>query len=211
MLYAVKPPMPRPKSLSSDDIASAALRIVDRDGLAALSMRSVAEELGVGTMSLYRYVADREQLESQVVDRVLRDVDLSVSTRLGWRARVSTLVERVRGVVVEHPEVIPLLLVHRASSEHSTRWGEAVLRELSEAGFTGTRRVIAFRTLLAYLIGALQLGHLSALEGEGTRALAALPTSDYPVLSETARHAQRVDAESEFRHGLAIVLQGLRD
>jgi AcrR family transcriptional regulator len=172
-------------------------------------MRSVAEELGVGTMSLYRYVSDREQLELWLVDRVLREVDTRLSARLGWRARLTVLMERAREAVIAHPAIIPLLPVHRASSEHSTRWGEAVLRVLADAGFTGTRRVIAFRTLLAYLIGALQLGHLGALSGAGTRALAALPESDYPMLSETARHAQRIDADAEFNQGLAIVLAGL--
>lgn len=201
--------MPRPKSLSDDDIATAALAIVDRDGLAALSMRSVADELGVGTMSLYRYVSNREQLEAWIVDRVLRTVDTSLAARRGWRTRVTALMERSRDAVLAHPATIPLLLVHRASSEHSTRWGEAVLRELRDAGFSGARRVIAFRTLLAYLIGALQLGQLSALAGDGTRELAALPADDYPVLTETARHAQRIDADAEFRQGLAVVLQGL--
>lgn len=204
--------MPRPKSLTAEDIAIAALAVADRAGLGALSMRSVAEELGMGTMSLYRYVSDREQLERLVVDWVLREVDTTtLSTRLGWRARVTTLVERARAAVLEHPATIPLLLVHRSSSEHATRWGEAVLRELAAAGFTGARRAIAFRTLLAYLIGALQLAHLSALSGEGTRSLAELPASRYPMLSETARHAQRIDPDSEFKHGLAIVIQGLGD
>lgn len=201
--------MPRPKSLTTEDIAAAALTIVDRDGLDALSMRSVAEELGMGTMSLYRYVSDREHLERLIVDCVLREVDTSLPPRLGWRARVTTLIERARAAVVQHPATIPLLLVHRSSSEHSTRWGEAVLSELADAGFSGTKRVIAFRTLLAYLIGALQLAHLSALAGAGTRALAQLPAAEYPILSETARHAQRLDPETEFKQGLALVIHGL--
>ena len=201
--------MPRPKSLSTVDIAAAALTIADRDGLAALSMRSVADELGMGTMSLYRYVADREQVEQLVVDLVLSGVDTNLQPRTGWRTRVTILAERARAAVIAHPAVVPLLLTHRSSSEHSTRWGEAVLRVLADAGFNGTRRVIAFRAVLAYVIGALQLSHLGPLAGAGTQALAALPESKYPTLAETARHAQRVDPDTEFRQGLAALLRGI--
>ena len=208
MVYAVKP-MPRPKSLALDDVAGAALALIDRHGLASLSMRSVAEALGMGTMSLYRYVADREDLERLVVDRVLSGVDTELPARLGWRARLTLLVERARSAVSAHPALISLLLLHRSRSRHSTRWGEAVLRVLAEAGFSAPRRVIAFRTVLAYLIRALQLIELSALTGAGTRALAELPEAEYPLLAETARHALRVDAETEFRQGLALVIRGL--
>ena len=67
--------MPRPRSLTPDQLASAALAVLDREGLAGLSMRAVAKELGMSTMALYRYVDDREELEGLVVERVLSAVD----------------------------------------------------------------------------------------------------------------------------------------
>ena len=70
--------MPRPRSLTPDQIAAAALAVIDRDGLDALSMRTVARQLGIGAMSLYRYVTDRDQLEDLVVDLVLGAVDISL-------------------------------------------------------------------------------------------------------------------------------------
>jgi len=73
-VYAFKT-MPRPRSLTQAAIAAAALAVIDRDGVAGLSMRAVAAELGTGTMSLYRYVADRDELERWVVDLVLAEVD----------------------------------------------------------------------------------------------------------------------------------------
>src|SRR5215831_14626749 len=123
--------MPRPKSLTLEDIASAALTVADRDGLEALTMRSVADEVGMGTMSIYRYVTDREHLERLVVDHVLREVDTALAPRLGWQAGITTLLERARTRIIAHPAIVPLLLVHRAASEHSTRWGEAVLGVLA--------------------------------------------------------------------------------
>ena len=201
--------MPRPKSLALDDIATAALSLLDRAGLGALSMRSVADELGVGTMSLYRYVSDREHLERLVVELVLRDVVLEAPSRASWTNRLALLAERVREAVGAHPAVLPLLIIHRHESPHSIRWGEAVLGVLAQAGFSGKRRVIAFRSLLSYVIGALQVEQLGPLAGAGTRALAELPASEFPYLAETARDAQRVDPASEFRSGLALLLRGL--
>lgn len=201
--------MPRPKSLELDDIAVAALKVLDRDGLAALSMRSVAAALGVGTMSLYRYVSDREHLERLVVECVLRVVDADVPARGSWTQRVVQLCERVRAAVALHPALVPLLLAHRHRSIQSMRWGEAVLHVLSQAGFSGKRRVIAFRALLSYVIGAITVEQLGPLDGAGTRALAELPSDQFPMLAETARIAQRLDVDTEFRQGLTLLLAGM--
>ena len=200
--------MPRPRSLTPDQIAAAALAVIDRDGLDALSMRTVARQLGIGAMSLYRYVSDRDQLEELVVDLVLEAVDISLP-RASARRKLAVLADRVRVAVSAHPGVVPLLLIHRHRAVSSLRWGEAVLTVLAGDGFTGKRRVIAFRAVLGYVFGALQVEHLSPLSGMGTRALAALPAEELPVLSETAAWARTVAPEDEFRQGFAILLRGL--
>ncbi|MCO6007169.1 TetR/AcrR family transcriptional regulator [Actinoallomurus purpureus] len=203
--------MPRPRSLTDTQIAAAALAVIDRDGLAALTMRAVAKELGMGTMSLYRYVDDREQLEGLVVERVLGAVDTTPPAGSSWRERLATMVERVRGAVGAHPQVVPLMLTHRQSSPSSRHWAESVLGILTEAGIDGERRVIALRGLLGYLIGAIQLEHLGPLSGTGTRTMAALPGDDFPLLAETARQAAGITLDEEFHRGLAILLNGLAD
>ncbi|KYF52630.1 transcriptional regulator [Sorangium cellulosum] len=201
--------MPRPRSLSHPGIAAAALAVIDREGLAALSMRAVASELGMSTMALYRYVNDREQLERLVVDLVLSAVDVDVPARGSWSERVTILVERMRDAIRAHPSVVPLTLAHRHSSEGVRRFGEALLAVLTEAGFAGAQRVIAFRSLLSYVIGALQAEHLGPLSGAGTARLAELSEADYPFLSATARDARHVPPDQEFFGGLAILLRGL--
>ncbi|GAB3958009.1 TetR/AcrR family transcriptional regulator C-terminal domain-containing protein [Actinoallomurus acanthiterrae] len=201
--------MPRPRSLTETQIAAAALTVIDRDGLAALTMRAVAKELGMGTMSLYRYVDDRDQLEGLVVDLVLGAVDTTPPAGSSWRERVATMVERVRDAVGAHPNVVPLTLTHRQGSPSSLRWGETVLGILTEAGIVGERRVVALRSLVGYLVGAVQLEHLGPLSGDGTRTLATLPGADFPLLAETARQAGRVTVDEEFRRGLAVLLNGL--
>ena len=200
--------MPRPRSLSTDQIAAAALAVIDRDGLDALSMRTVARQLEIGAMSLYRYVSDRDQLEEFVVDVVLGAVHVSLPRGSAGR-KLAVLADGVRAAVSEHPGVVPLLLIHRHRVLSSLRWGEAVLTVLADAGFTGKRRVIAFRAVLGYVFGALQVEHYSPLFGMGTKALAALPAEEFPVLSETAAHARTVAPEDEFRGGFALLLRGL--
>ncbi|OLF13348.1 TetR/AcrR family transcriptional regulator [Actinophytocola xanthii] len=200
--------MPRPRSLTRPGIAAAALAVIDRAGLAALTMRSVAGELGVATMSLYRYVADREELEALVVEHVLAGVDLSVPPG-DWRDQVTVLLERVREAVCEHRHVVPLLVRHRHAVPASLSWIEAMLTVLDGAGFTGRRRVLAQRTLVSFVIGVLQNEYHGPLAGAGTAAMAELSTADFPLLAETAAQARGVSAEEEFHEGLRIVLRGL--
>jgi AcrR family transcriptional regulator len=201
--------MPRPRSLSLDAIAAAALAVIDRRGLDALSMRTVAAELGMATMALYRYVTDREQVERLVVDQILSTVDTEVPGRASWATQATVLMERIRVSVFAHPGVVPLILAHRHRSVHSLRWMEAMLGVLTRAGLTGQRRVVALRALVAYLTGALVVQHYAPLSGAGTGAMADLPREEYPLLTETAQVARQLPAAEEFRRGLAALLHGL--
>jgi AcrR family transcriptional regulator len=177
--------------------------------LAGLSMRALAAELGTGVMSLYRYVEDREQLERVIVDLILSRVDLELDADASWNVNVVHLLERVRASAGAHPAIVPLLLTHRHLSGGSVRFGETLLSLLDQGGFSGQRRVIAFRTVMSFVLGALQYQHLGSLGGSGTAALAELPTSEYPLLAETARAAQALSPDTEFAVGLRAVLHGL--
>ncbi|WP_432025771.1 TetR/AcrR family transcriptional regulator [Streptomyces sp. 1222.5] len=202
--------MPRPRSLTPDQLASAALAVIDRDGLAALSMRAVAQELGMSTMGLYRYVEDRGELERLVVERVLHDVDSGTpDPAASWREQVSVMARRLRDTVGAHPEVVPLTVAHRHHSLGVLRWSETVLAVLTAAGLEGERRVVALRGLLSYVIGAIQLEHLGPLSGPGTTAIARLSPTDFPLMTRTARDARDVGADQEFLGGLTMLLDGL--
>ncbi|WP_030324809.1 TetR/AcrR family transcriptional regulator [Streptomyces flavochromogenes] len=202
--------MPRPRSLTPDRLAAAALAVIDRDGLAALSMRTVARELGMSPMGLYRYVSDREELEGLVVDRVLGDLDTTPpAADAPWRDRIETMVGRLRDAVVRHPEAIQLTLTHRHRAPGGLLWSETVLGILAEAGIDGTRRVVALRALHGYVTGAIRLEHLGPLAGTGTSAIAALPEDRFPYLTQTARTAGEVGPDQEFFGGLRLLLRGL--
>lgn len=199
--------MPRPRSLTPQDIAGAALTVIDRDGLAALTIRAVATELRMSPMGLYRYITDRDDLERLIVEHVLGAVDITPPDRPTWTQQIETLVRRLRAAVAAHPGIVPLTLTHRHDTTGVLRWSEAILEILTRAGLSGTARVIALRSLLAYIIGAIQLEHLGPLSGPGTAAIA--KRSDYPNLSHTAADAGSVGPDEEFNAGLAAVLAGL--
>jgi AcrR family transcriptional regulator len=202
--------MPRPRSLSPDRLASAALAVIDRDGLAGLSMRAVAQELGMSTMGLYRYVHDRDELERLVVERVLSAVDTeSPDPAASSRERIRVMARRLRDTVGAHPEVVPLTVTHRHHALGVLRWSETVLAVLTEAGVEGERRVVALRGLLSHVIGAIQLEQLGPLSGPGTTAIAKLPPDEFPYMAETARDARNVGADQEFLGGLDLLLDGL--
>ncbi|WP_024759087.1 TetR/AcrR family transcriptional regulator [Streptomyces exfoliatus] len=204
--------MPRPRSLTQDQLAAGALAVIDRDGLAALSMRTVAKELGMSPMGLYRYVADRDELEELVVERVLGSVDATPpATATPWRERIEIMAGRLRDGVAAHPGAVPLTVTHRHRSLAGLRWSETVLGILAEAGIDGGRRVVALRALHGYVTGAIQLEHLGPLAGEGTAAIAALPEDRFPHLAETARSAGDVGPDEEFFGGLRLLLRGLDD
>jgi AcrR family transcriptional regulator len=201
--------MPRPRSLSHAAIAAAALAVIDRDGLSALSMRAVAAELGTGAMSLYRYVTGRGEIERLVTDLIFSTVDVGVPPGASWQQQVTELAGRIRTAIAAHPAVISLLLAHHHTSPNAWRCLEAMLGALTQAGFTGQQRVIAMRCLTAYVFGAVLNESHMALAGEGTAALAALSPAIYPLAAETAQQAVPVTPDQEFSQGLAILLEGL--
>jgi len=196
--------------LTRATVAAAALAVLDRDGYSALSMRAVADELGMSAMALYRYVDDREQLEQSIVEHVLESIDLRMSANLTWTQRIWVLMERLRAAVLTHPAAIPLLLAHRHRSLASLRWIEAMLDALTEAGLTGKDRVVAQRSLVSYLLGSLSSQHLVSLSGPGTEAMARLSATEFPRVVETARTARTVTPDDEFQRGLAVILEGLK-
>ncbi|WP_406266486.1 TetR/AcrR family transcriptional regulator [Nocardia sp. NBC_00881] len=201
--------MPRPRSLTNTDLVSAALAVLDRDGLSALTMRAVAKELGVATMALYRYIRDRDELEVLIVDQMFASIDTTRPAGIDWKAGATLLIEHIRAGVSAHPAAVPLVLRHRQSSVESLRVMEAMLAVLTEGGFTGRARVIAQRTLIAFLLGFLQNEHYAPLLGRGTAAMARLSPEDYPHLAQTAGQAKGLSVDDEFRNGVQIVLRGL--
>ena len=102
--------MPRPHVpiLSPTRIRAAALALVDRDGLEALSMRKLAAELGVRAASLYSHVATKDDLLNDVANEIIGRVDVA-GFGAGWRAGLVRWARSYRAALAEHPNMVPFI------------------------------------------------------------------------------------------------------
>jgi AcrR family transcriptional regulator len=204
--------MPPKAKFARAQLQEAALAIVDREGLPALSMRSLAAALATGPMTLYNYVKDRDDLDALVVEAVMAEVRLP-REKGDWRADVTAIVEATWRTVRRHPNVIPLVLTRRTLHETTLVWAEALLRALARSGRSGADLLVAFRTVSGFVMGFAQAQLADPLSPDEDREdisrAQALPAERFPHLIEIAGAAAKLGADREFRAGLDIVMAGL--
>jgi len=138
-------------TLTEDAIVSAALDIVQKGGVDALSMRALSRELGVSPMAAYYYVANKQELLDLVATRALAKIlrhDLGDDP---WPVRLRTLIDRIDATLRRHRGVGEVLLDRMHSTERDVM--RAVMEILSEAGFTDVDVVKAYATIHTYLFG----------------------------------------------------------
>jgi AcrR family transcriptional regulator len=209
--------MGRRRAFTHDQIGAAALVVVDRDGLAELSMRTVAAELGTGAMTLYNYVEDRAGLEALVVDAVSATIRLPSTARTGgWAERVVGIGLAIAATVRAHPEVAPLVLTRRSTAPAALRPAEALIGALRESGLDGQELLIAFRTVLGSVMGVIQAevaGPVARRRGE-TRAdvlsrFAELDANEFPNLKALSSAARTSSLTAEMTGALQLVVAGI--
>lgn len=210
--------MGRPAKFTREQLQRAALALVDAHGLAGLTMRALASELGTGAMTLYNYVSQREELELLVVEAVIGEARSTPVDDLAWYEELEAIAVALWRSIRTHPHVIPLILTRRSRSPAVFGVTEALLRTLARGGRTGDGLLIAFRAVSALIMGAAQAelaGPLTLQAGESASEtiarFQALPQDRFPHLIEIATAASASDAETEFRAGLAILIDGLRN
>ncbi|WP_431949228.1 TetR/AcrR family transcriptional regulator [Nocardia lijiangensis] len=208
--------MPAPRKFSREQLQTAALALVDEQGLAGLTMRNLAAELGTGAMTIYNYVDGREGLEGLVTEAVMAETQWT-DPGGDWETRVSAIAEAMWRTARAHPHAIPLILTRRTFDIPTLIPAEALLQALGDSGRSGLDLLVAFRVVSGFVTGFAQAeftNPLSAPAG-GDRAaatdrVAQLPADRFPRLIEIAHAAAVGDPEIEFRDGLKIVLAGLR-
>ncbi|MBL1082397.1 TetR/AcrR family transcriptional regulator C-terminal domain-containing protein [Streptomyces actinomycinicus] len=204
---------PRAGGLELGRITEVALRIVDGEGLAALTMRRVAEEMGVRHTSLYRHVASRDELLVELVDHVLGEVRPAESGK-GWRADAEQSAWDFRRVLLGHPAIVPLLTAGQLLGPNALRARETGLGLLISAGWKPSQAVQIYLTVTHFVIGTALLGTGGAARGAGERTamtdlFAGLP--QYPLVRELAVPLNLPDGDQEFRFGLTALLDGIGD
>ncbi|MDY7086380.1 MAG: TetR/AcrR family transcriptional regulator [Actinomycetota bacterium] len=136
-------------------ILDQALALVDERGLAAMSMRAVAERVGLTSMALYPYVGGKDALLDGLVDLLSLELgdEVGVDRPDDWRHRLRALGRSVRALAKRHPGAFPLLL-NRPASGASASWLTAALRGvLHDAGVPEAHVPRMARMFLAFLLG----------------------------------------------------------
>jgi AcrR family transcriptional regulator len=198
--------------ISRERIAHEALAIIDREGVDGLTMRRLADRLGVGTMTLYGYVRNKEELLDAAVDAAV-DPAVELSSAGSWREQLRVLINTARGTLSRHPALVRIRLSQPVLRPEALRFGEAGVSILLAAGFGAPEAAQAFRLLFTYTFGFAGLSPASTTDQarrQADAALALLPPDTFPTLTATREHFSRAMAGGEaFDYGLERILDGL--
>ncbi len=208
--------MPAPAKFTRQQLQAAALEIVDREGLPALTMRALAAALGTGAMTIYNYFRNRDELDGLLVEAVMAEVEIPMTSAEDWREDVRNVLAPVWRAIRAHPHVIPLILTRRTNHKITLEIGERLLGALAPTGRSASALLAAFRTLNAFVMG---LAQQQLAEGPDTRGAAprdphvlraqSLLNDQFPRLREVAAAAAQTNSDREFHVGLDIILTGL--
>ncbi|QXV55887.1 TetR/AcrR family transcriptional regulator [Amycolatopsis sp. TNS106] len=208
--------MPPRRSLTRDRVLKAAIEVADRGGVEAMTMRRVAQHLGVEAMSLYHHVPNKDAILDGVVDAVFAAIELPGTETGDWRDAVRARASSAREVLSRHNWALGLMDSRRNPGPATLRHHDAVLGVLRRAGFTLPMAVHAVSLIDSYIGGfVLQESNLPPSEdvpGVADDILDGLPRDEFPYLAEViTEHAQRpgYDHTKEFDYGLDLILEGL--
>ncbi|WP_063043554.1 TetR/AcrR family transcriptional regulator [Nocardia pseudovaccinii] len=198
--------------LSRAAIRDAALTVIDAEGIAAVSMRSVSRTLGVDAKSLYHHVDGKDDLLDTVAEYILGQLRMPEPTD-SIEADLRALAYEFRRVTLAHPEAATLVLTRQLSSLAGLAPIEAALTVLRRTGRTPEEAVHLLRTLLATLVGTL-LREVSAGPTFGTSdadGIAerehALAASGLPQVTLAAPHLARFDRDREFEYAVDLIVR----
>lgn len=193
----------------------AAIGLADREGIEALTMRRLADELGAGAMSVYYHVSNKEDLRSGMVDRVVREMEVADPVP-DWKAGLRRAATSAHTVLLRHPWATSLLLSGAAASDARLRYMDAMLGCLRGAGFSAEQTDLAYHALDSHIMGfTLWLVGISAgMErlGDVSKVFELFDAGELPHLAEHARQHLRErspDEQGPFEFGLELILEGL--
>jgi AcrR family transcriptional regulator len=205
--------------LSRERVLRAAIAVADAAGVRALTIRSLAAELGVKPMSVYYYFANKSEILDGIVDVVFGEIDIPPGDGDGdWRSEVRRRAISARRVLTRHPWVIVLLESRKSPGPATLRHHETMIGTLRRAGLSVEMAAHAYPLLDSYVYGfALQEASLP-FNGTDTASAVAepimegFPADAYPYLAEmTTEYILKpgYDFGNEFEFGLNVILDAL--
>jgi AcrR family transcriptional regulator len=208
--------------LSRDRILNAALLLADRKGVEALSMRELGRELGVRAMSLYKHVANKDDVLDGIVDIVVSQIDLPTQGA-EWRKAMGDRARSARKVFRKHPWIAALFESRLTRSQQTPvrlRYLNSILGLLRQNGFSVSSAYRALLLIDSYLYGfTLQEMNWQLEDGNASRSeeetVVQLLMETYPYLFETYAHAGSQNSDfcmhldTEFDLGLELIFDAL--
>lgn len=204
--------MPQRRVLTMEQIIEAALELIDQDGLDAFSMRRLASRLGVAPMTLYGYVATKDELLEAIANHVLAALPLMEGER--WDEGLATFFTAFHDVLLEHHSVAHLFTSRSIMSPAVLRHGEKTFAELLQAGFSERAAVEAITALFGYTLGAAlyelaRTRERADLTADRQRRLEELGPDEYPTIHALIPHLAAQTGPEQFRSGLRYLIQGM--
>jgi AcrR family transcriptional regulator len=215
-------PVRRRSVLSRQDVLDTALRLIDADGIEALSMRRMGKALGRDPMRLYRFASSKEELLDGVVELVLGELRIPPAEDGNWEDVLRRTGHAFREIALSHPHVVPLLVTRPLATPLALR-PIGTLRPLEDllelfigAGFDEPGALHAYRLYMGFLQGHV-LNELQERVHDPEETddllrlgLHRLPAKAFPRLRSLATVLASYDGLQELEEGLDIVLDGLR-
>jgi AcrR family transcriptional regulator len=203
--------------LSRQRALDVAVTLADAGGIGSLTMRRLAQELGVEAMSLYHHVAGKDDILDGMIDIVFSEIELPPAGT-DWKTAMRRRAHSARTALARHPWAISLMESRTAPGPATLRHHDAVIGCLRHAGFSIELTAHAYSVLDSYIYGfAHQQINLPFDTAEETEEVAdtimrQLPAGEYPHLVEMAvEHVLQpgYDYGNEFEFGLGLILDGL--
>jgi AcrR family transcriptional regulator len=194
-----------------------AIVVADAGGIGALTIRSLAEELGVKPMSVYYYVANKDEILDAIVDIVFSEIDLP-SPGSEWRAEMRRRAISARAVLRRHPWAIPLLQSRTNPGSATLRHLDANIGTLRAGGFSVEMTAHAYALIDSYVYGfalsesSLPINGPESVTDVAESMMEHVSSVDYPHLTEfSIEHVTKPDYDfgDEFEFGLDLILDAL--
>jgi AcrR family transcriptional regulator len=193
-------------------IVDAALRIVDADGMDALTFRRLAADLGVTPMSLYWHLADKEELLELVGHQVLAGVVMP-APRGDWREQLADVHRAMFDAILRHPQTADILIGKARFGPGGLALFERILSILLDAGFTPEAAFDAYQSLYLFMLGFVATSSRSPafveVQRQGLAYMSSLPVERFPSIRAVAPIIGRRSPAEQLEVGLAVVIEGI--
>jgi AcrR family transcriptional regulator len=208
-----------------DHIVAIALRIVASEGIEAVSMRRIAQELDTGPSSLYAHVASKDELLDLMIERISAGIEVAPLDPSQWQEQVKNIARAVYHAFVAHGDIARAALARIPVDPESLRLSEAMFAAMLAGGVPPQIAAWALDRIFLYIVADAFEGSLYGAQvkasgrdemefiqetfGQLRVYLAALPKDRYPVVSAHATELTSGDGDERFEFGLAMLVDGL--